>query len=347
MRKLLVIGSDTNHTYNYIELIRDAFDEIELITDKKREGLPYAIHEVGFSLRSLSDLKDSPKKIAAITKRFQPDVIHIHQANSYAFYTLRGIRKLGIPVVLTAWGSDILLLPGKSFLLKQMVKYSLKHATVYTSDSTFMAEEMRRLVPSKKMDILIANFGISITPVEKPKEPVFYSNRLHKPLYRVDKIIAAFAKFLEHDRKENWKLVIAATGEETASLEKQCAAAGISDRVEFVGWLDKEQNANWYARARYFVSIPESDATAISLLEAMASGCIPVLSDLPANKEWIRNGENGIIVEDVDTDFLSSVFEVDAEKADRVNKELIAAHGTKEANRQKFLSLYEKLPKRK
>ena len=30
----------------------------------------------------------------------------------------------------------------------------------------------------------------------------------------------------------------------------------------------------------------------------MAYGCIPILSDLPANKEWVKNNENGIIVED-------------------------------------------------
>ncbi|MGI9152701.1 MAG: glycosyltransferase, partial [Rubrivivax sp.] len=28
----------------------------------------------------------------------------------------------------------------------------------------------------------------------------------------------------------------------------------------------------------------------------MAAGCLPVLADLPANREWVRDGENGLIV---------------------------------------------------
>jgi glycosyltransferase involved in cell wall biosynthesis len=36
----------------------------------------------------------------------------------------------------------------------------------------------------------------------------------------------------------------------------------------------------------------------VSVLEAMAHGCIPILSDLPANRELVRTGDNGLIVAD-------------------------------------------------
>ena len=35
---------------------------------------------------------------------------------------------------------------------------------------------------------------------------------------------------------------------------------------------------------------------AVSVLEAMAHGCIPLLSDLPANRELVDAGQNGLIV---------------------------------------------------
>ena len=36
----------------------------------------------------------------------------------------------------------------------------------------------------------------------------------------------------------------------------------------------------------------------VSVLEAMAHGCVPLLSDLPANRELVRSGDNGLILAD-------------------------------------------------
>jgi glycosyltransferase involved in cell wall biosynthesis len=38
------------------------------------------------------------------------------------------------------------------------------------------------------------------------------------------------------------------------------------------------------------------DGTSVSLLEAMGSGAFPIVTDIPANREWIVNGENGFLV---------------------------------------------------
>ena len=36
----------------------------------------------------------------------------------------------------------------------------------------------------------------------------------------------------------------------------------------------------------------------VSVLEAMAHGCVPIVSDLPANRELVRDGDNGLVVAD-------------------------------------------------
>ena len=249
-------------------------------------------------------------------------------------------RKTKIPTILTAWGSDILVIPKSNFLLKKMVQFNLKTADFLTSDSTFMAGEMKKLAPSIK-EILIANFGIDVTPINCPKENIVYSNRLHKKLYRVDKIIEAFARFKQNNERKDWRLVVAATGTETESLKDKTNELGLIDDVEFVGWIQKEDNEQWYSKAKIWVSIPESDATSISLLEAMACGSIPVVSDLPANREWIQSGVNGIVVEDLESDFISDALLLNQTEAIELNKQRIEKDGTKEANREKFLQLYQ------
>lgn len=339
VKKLLLVGSQTIHTYNYLELVQDYFDDILLITDHRREGYTYRTVECDFSL-SLKNIRSTVKEIRRQILDFQPSVIHIHQANSFAFYTLLANKSLNIPTILTAWGSDILLNPRRNILLKAMTRFNLIKADFLTSDSVYMAEEMKKLVPSLH-EILIANFGIGIDPIPVEKENIIYSNRLHKKLYRIDKIIAAFHAFQQNNKE--WKLVIAATGEETENLKKQVSELGIEHKVEFAGWVDKVQNQQYYSLSKIWVSIPESDATSISLLEAMISRCIPVVSDLPANHEWIEDNKNGVIATNVEEDFIQRALLIDYNKAVEINVQRIEKDGTKEANREKFLKLYQSI----
>jgi glycosyltransferase involved in cell wall biosynthesis len=330
-KRLLIIGSPSIHTENFFQLMKEEFAEIKLISD------------VNFSLWSISAQFNTAKEIRQIAREFNPDIVHIHQVNSIAYYALKAAAPLGIPTVLTAWGSDIYLTPHRSFLLKMLVRWNLKHADSFTADSKDLAEHMQALLPERKMDILIANFGMSLQPILAEKEKVFYSNRLHKKLYRIDYILRAFAKFKSQPNREEWKLIVGAVGEETENLKALAHSLGIESSTTFVGWLQPEDNANNYAKATYYISIPESDATSISVLEAMAYGCIPILSNLPSSREWISHGETGFIVEDVESDFISNAFAFDLKDASQKNKERIERDGTKDANRKKFLSLYEKL----
>ena len=90
------------------------------------------------------------------------------------------------------------------------------------------------------------------------------------------------------------RLLVAGRGDEEE------AAAGLPrdlrDRVEFLGRLDAVAQGRHYAQARWFVSLPESDSVSVSVIEAMAHECLPVLSDLPANHELLGEGRHGVIL---------------------------------------------------
>jgi glycosyltransferase involved in cell wall biosynthesis len=117
-----------------------------------------------------------------------------------------------------------------------------------------------------------------------------------EPPYRADRVLACFAQ-VAASRPEA-RLVVANDGSLAASLQRQVGTLGLTARVQFVGRLDAQTQANWYARSRWFFSLPETDSVSVSVLEAMAHGCIPLLSDLPANRELVRDGDNGLIVAD-------------------------------------------------
>jgi glycosyltransferase involved in cell wall biosynthesis len=71
--------------------------------------------------------------------------------------------------------------------------------------------------------------------------------------------------------------------------------------VQFVGRLDAASQAGWYDRARWYLSLPTSDSVSVSVLEAMAHGCVPIVSDLPANRELVRDGDNGLVLRNGET----------------------------------------------
>lgn len=345
MKKLIIVSSDTPHVYNYLSLIEGYFDEVLLISNRKNPDYKGRVEVADFSLRNPLAGFFTPRKIRSLIKSFAPDVVHVHQANSYAHYTFKAAQQFKAKKVLTAWGSDILLLPKVNESMRRMVCNNIQSADAVTADAGFVAKVIKQLVPDYRNEILVANFGISMVPESRAKEKVIYSNRLHKPLYRIDKILAAFDRFAGTSLGQDWRLVIAATGDQTESLKQIAGKSKYADRIVFAGWVDKVANAEWYSKASVFVSVPESDATSISLLEAMAFGCIPIVSDLPANREWIQNGVNGIVAEDLDSDFITPALALDQERVRTLNSSLIMEHGTKEANRRKFIKLYDQLLK--
>ena len=140
--------------------------------------------------------------------------------------------------------------------------------------------------------------GLEALPAEPAaKEPrLFFANRGLEDIYDPRRVLTLFASVAK--AWPDARLVVANSGSLDEAVKRQAAQSGLADRVEFVGRLDAATQAAFYARARWYVSVPRSDSVSVSVLEAMAHGCIPVLSDLPANRELVRDGANGLIVPD-------------------------------------------------
>jgi glycosyltransferase involved in cell wall biosynthesis len=337
--RLLLIGSTegSTHVKNYYNLIADYFDEIIIVSTKEVDYCKsYAID---FGLRNPFKILSGVKKLRKIINDFKPSIIHVHQANSYGYITALA-NKGKYKQILTTWGSDVLLVPQQGWFLKQVVKKSLKSADFITADASFMADAIHNLIGN--VQVTIANFGIDIDqmPDEKvKKEKIIYSNRLHNPLYNIDKIIIESARFLE--KNKDWKLVVGANGTLTENLKILSEDLISEDQVEFIGFVSSDLNRANYLKAQIYVSIPSSDGTAISLLEAMAYGCIPVVSNLPANKEWIKHGVNGIVLDGISIEEgINLAIKLNVSNLVQTNQEIIRNRASKQANKLIFEGIY-------
>lgn len=342
--RVLLIGSSSPHVANHLSRIECNDFTIEVISnDNKFLPKDQKYYAIDFSLKFFLNWFRAPKQIRKIISDFNPDVIHVHQANSIGFFTVLANRKTKKRIALTAWGSDLLINPKKSILLRIMVKYILKNVDTITSDSEFMADEIRNLNNKTEKEIVICNFGVTEFDIPIVKKKIIYSNRTHNPLYRIDEVLKAFARFKQSTYSEDWILKVAGRGSETESLKQLVKNLKIEDTVEFVGFVNAETNAFLYAESTYFISLPNSDATAVSLLEAMYFKCIPILSNLPANEEWVKTGVNGLIVKDLNANYILDTIHFDKVKMGEINREIVLNKGTAAKSKENFRDVIHKL----
>ncbi|QEL57624.1 glycosyltransferase family 4 protein [Chromobacterium paludis] len=353
--RLLVVGSASIHTWRFLAGIAPHVDELylacngEVPADRRPANLKAELR-VDFSLKALS----SAGKLKSWIAEVKPDVVHVHQANSVAWHARRALAGSNLPMLLTAWGSDVLLLPDQNPVMRAMVRGNLQAAAAITSDSLYMAAKIRELAGDCRIALL--NYGIDALPpqpVIAAKKKQVLSCRLHKPLYRIDAILKGWAEVESSGQFDGWNLVVAASGGETDNLKRLAASLGLK-RVEFAGFVDSAALGKLYSDSRVFVSVPRSDATSISLLEAMGHGCLPLLSNLPANGEWVIDGLNGMIAEDVSRlapQLLRAMERAEDDAAlsriAETNRGLVAAKALHQANMAGFADLLRELAAQK
>jgi len=283
-------------------------------------------HATKFSGGNAALLKTLPR-LARWLRGVDADWISAHYLTSHG--TLAWLaRKCGVRARLaaSAWGSDILVTPDHSALLRWATSRVLRDAVVCTSDSEFMARRMREL---GARDVMTFPFGLdALPPPPDAKAPrLFFANRGLEDIYDPMRVLALFAGVAA--AWPDARLVVANSGALRAALQARARQLGLAHRIDFVGRLDAAAQSAFYARARSYVSLPRSDSVSVSVLEAMGHGCIPLLSDLPANRELVRDGVNGLVVPDgadaVDVAALDRLG-ADATAIAAANREWVGAH---------------------
>lgn len=72
---------------------------------------------------------------------------------------------------------------------------------------------------------------------------------------------------------------------------------GVEGQVQFVGRVEEDELKRWLAEAHFFVSASAYEGFGIAAVEAMATGTVPILSDIPAFRHLSRRGQGGLLVD--------------------------------------------------
>ncbi|HEY4798283.1 MAG TPA: glycosyltransferase [Bacteroidia bacterium] len=245
------------------------------------------------------------REVKKILWKIKPDIFHSLYATSYG---LVGALCNYHPYVLTALGSDVLVSPKNSFLYKKILQFVFKRADWITAMADHMREKILELgASSSKTETVIFGIDTSIFNLEYRKlndsKFIITSTRNLEPVYNLPHLIEAVAK--ARNQIPNLFLNIIGSGTLRNELEYLVKRKNMGDIVKFFGKTSQEELVQTLKSSHVFISTSLSDGNNISLNEAMACGNVCIATDIPANRQWIKNSENGFLVPINDIDGLS------------------------------------------
>jgi glycosyltransferase involved in cell wall biosynthesis len=295
------------HTRRWLEWFASHGHEVVLLTDSPGEGwdkIGVTQHLIGKKeANKLIHYLYCVKDIKKFIHYWQPDILHGHFISGYGFWAHLSEFH---PYILTAWGSDIYIIPHQKAISRLLTIQALKKADLVTADSLNLIEEIKHLQPECNQIELI-RFGVD-TALFKPAEDkislrdklgwesatIFITNRRLEPLYQVDKIVNSFIEAARIN--PSIQLIILHTGSEETHLKEMVQQANMGHAIQFRGEITHQELPQYLAAADFYISYPKSDSTSASLLEAMAAGLPIITSELPSNQEWLQQGVNGWLV---------------------------------------------------
>jgi len=210
-------------------------------------------------------------------------------------------RRLGLPVVVTARGTDINLI-AQYRLPKMLIRWAGRHAAAVVAVSRALKDKLVTLgVPPERIEVLRNGVDLDFF---KPAERESVRRQLglrRKTLLSVGNLLA----FKGHgvviealSRLPGWDLVILGDGPDRGAFETLARRWGLGERVRFAGSVSQERLREYYAAADALVLASSREGWPNVLLEAMACGTPVIATDIGGVSEIVAAAEAGIVIKE-------------------------------------------------
>ena len=288
-------------------------------------------------------VRETQRHVAALA----PDIVHAHYVTSYGYLGARCAARH--PLVLTAWGTDLLVTPQKSPWMRWLTRWTLNQADLITGDSASLLATAAALAPRCTSEEIL--WGVDLerfSPAPWSSKPgtQLVSLRAWEDNYNIGTILDAFARLRSRLPGLDLRLHLLGGGSLEAALRRQVTSAALEDAVELHGRLDDAGMARVMKACKVSISVPSSDATSVALLESMACGLAVVASRLQANEHWL---EPQWLVPSGDAQALADTLETlvtddaTAQSAGAHNAARIARNGDRAVQMDRMDALYQQL----
>jgi glycosyltransferase involved in cell wall biosynthesis len=314
----------------------------------------YKLEKAGVQVESLRiKYKYNPLSAAIryrkLIKRLQPDAQINYLIHADVFGRICG-KLFGVPNIMS-----FLRNKHQNLAFKVMEKLTIPLADCVLANSPPVMDYYQRTYTLPECTAVIPN-GIPL-PEYNLKTDYLYKNgvfdkddfvvtsvaRLH-PQKSLDTLIKAFANLREDIT--NLTVLLVGDGKKKGDLQNLAQRLDAQDIVQFLGKRDDVYNI--LSATDVFVLPSKKEGMSNALLEAMASGCGCIVSDIPENTELIEDGKTGLSFKQGDPQALLKVIQklynestLREQFGDRARKKVEADYSLASTSQQleKFLNI--------
>lgn len=383
MKICILAGAESIHIIRWVEYFTKKNNEVHLISfspwinKQYPENLKLHLIKVPIIYRILDFISNkilhyTPQiiiniygiQVRKILKTINPDILHAHFLSSYGII---GALADFHPLIISIWGSDVLIYSHKYKSIKKMELYALRKADIVTTIPEFMKDYITKLFGINRDKVIRIPWGIDlniffkgyINETELMKDslkisrdsPIILSNRAMTPLYNIKNIISAVPEVLKVSKNAVF-IFMKGSGNSLYFNEIQSLAEnlGITDNVRFIQELiSPEKMAVYLNMADMIVSIPKTDQFASSIMEGMACGVIPIVGNLKVYEQYLTNNKNAFFtnpenpIEIAQKIIYCIKYPEIKEEFYKINSEIIKKYENWDINANKMYKLYTDL----
>jgi glycosyltransferase involved in cell wall biosynthesis len=288
-----------------------------------------------------------------LVKKLKPDIVHAHYATSAGLTALVcGFH----PAIVTVHGSDL-----TTGIKSGMWRLLLKKIFDFSDCINTVSRDLRDMVLS--LDISpdkIETFTLGIDTGKfafVPRKKFTRSGALKlictrrlEPVFDHRTIVRALALLKKNGL--DFEMTFVGDGSLLEELRQQVKDAGLDDSVKFSGRIDNDNLPEVLGRHDVYLSASLWDGASLSLLEAMATGLFPVVSDIKANSAWLKHEVDGLLHKVGNAEDLANKILQLREKPQLLmdsaegNRERVVESGDRKMNMKHLESVYVELVKK-
>jgi glycosyltransferase involved in cell wall biosynthesis len=277
------------------------------------EGAPNKVRKNPlYKLLGVPYIVSGAAHLAYWAARARFDVLHVHWPFPHALLPSLAVTLRGLPRIATCHGAE-LALAQRSPTIRRVLRRSLLDAHVLSCNSSHTRRQVERLcgrVPA------VVPYGSTVLPTEgrgparSPGEPavLLFSGRLIQRK-GVDVLIRALPRILQ---SRAVRLVLTGEGDRREQWERLAVSLGVREQVQFVGFVTTERLRQLYRTCDVYVhpavidDAGDTEGLGVVLVEALASRCPVVASDVGGIVDVIRHEETGLLVPEKNPEALAA-----------------------------------------
>ena len=252
-------------------------------------------HPLGRRMARLGYLTAIPAA-RALGRAIRPDLTVAYRVTSYGVLAAAaGLH----PLAVAAQGQYIAF-PPHSTWKRALARYALARADLVTSWGAHMTRHMVGLgcdpakVRTLAYGIDLDHFQPDLHRPRPNRPPRLLATRAMRRDYNLEQILRALPEGVRTFPDLVWTAV--GDGPERERLGAMAQRLGVGRNVELPGRVPFGRLVELLRGCDVYVSAVPTDGVSASLLEAMACGAWPVVTDNESNRLWIRPGVTGDLV---------------------------------------------------